>query len=92
MFDIGNTAFTFISLAGHPEGAGRLITFSFGASQGRETLTVSTSSNGSYLATKAPVAREINFWFAKETWQTFAERIRLNFDYTATDGLPQTPA
>jgi hypothetical protein len=65
------SSFTLTALPGHPEGAGRTITFTFEqATDGEDLLNVRTSSNGSLL-TKPPL--EIpDFLVAHSTWASMA--------------------
>ncbi|GEB65063.1 type IV secretion protein Rhs [Sinomonas atrocyanea] len=81
-----SNSFQFVAREGHPEGAGRAITFTFCTGANEDTmLHVDTSSGGSLL-TSAWGVRDINFFIAHETWAKFAGNIQTNFDYMATDG------
>lgn len=70
-----STSFQFLALKGHPEGAGRLITFRFYRRKGRNRLRVFTSSNGSPL-THLWGVRNVNFSLADSTWAGFAANLR----------------
>jgi len=87
--NIAATSFTFVALAGHPEGAGRAITFSFEQGKnGEDLLNVSTSSNGSLL-TKPPLDI-IDFPIAHETWETMAngfEWAYAQYEYIKQQGI-----
>jgi hypothetical protein len=77
---IGSTSITFVALPGHPEGAGRTITFTFEqGTSGEDLLNVSTSSNGSLLA-KAPLDI-LDFPIAHQTWENLAN----GFNYAYAD-------
>jgi hypothetical protein len=85
---VTSTWFTFTALPGHPEGAGRTITFSFTQQNDQVTMTVSTSSNGSIL-TKAPIPYA-NFWVAKQVWSRYADNIQATYGYNGfVDGAPR---
>jgi hypothetical protein len=83
--DITATSFSFRSLKGHPEGEGRMITFAFYRSGGRNRLRVSTSANGSATVNWFGL-RHGNFWVARGTWSRFASNIQANYAYTMSDG------
>jgi len=72
---VTSTSFSFVSLSGHPEGAGRLITFAFSRRGVDETvLKVTTSSNGGFI-TNWPGFEALAFKQAKGTWQKLADNI-----------------
>lgn len=72
------TSFTFVSLKGNPEGAGRRITFEFYQENGRNKLTVYTSNNGS-AAVNYPILNNVSFFLARRYWRDFASNIRSSF-------------
>lgn len=70
---IGETSFTFLSLPGHPEGADRLITFSFGTdSDGQTEMTVWSRGPGS-LGASLTIATGIAFLF----WHTYFDKLNM---------------
>ena len=86
--DIMNTSFSFTALPGHPEGAGRRITFNFFlGNECVDFLSVSTSAGGSLL-TKPPLDI-VNFPIARETWQILANDIGWDYGEHPHLGQPQ---
>lgn len=85
---ITGTSFTFKALAGHPEGAGRTITFSFAENnEGDVVMSVKTSSNGSAL-TKDPLDIP-DFAAAKHTWTSLAANLKATYDVNS--GIDDPP-
>jgi hypothetical protein len=73
------TYWTFEALQGHPEGAGRTITFSFvGNASGDVDLNIYTSTNGSAL-TQWPILRNLDFFIAHQTWDGLANNIEAQY-------------
>ena len=83
--EIGTRHWKFEALPGHPEGAGRTITFEFRSVNGRNQLHVFTSDNGSVL-TELPLY-PYNFFGAKRAWSRFANKVKLNYAYRTYDGV-----
>jgi hypothetical protein len=81
-----STSFEFVAIAGHPEGEGRTIAFSFcDGSNGDTMLNIDTSSDGS-LVTDWWGVRNADFFIAHRTWSEFAGNIRANYDFMISDG------
>ncbi|MBV9099079.1 MAG: hypothetical protein JO079_13575 [Frankiaceae bacterium] len=85
-----SSSFAFVALAGHPEGPGRIIRFSFTTDAGGHAqLHIDTSSPGSF-ATQAPLVRDVDFFFAKRVWDQLASNLEFSVAFHRYPGGPDT--